>query len=57
MSVVETSQTVAGVEVPAVPTELFIGGEWRGASDDGSFEVVAPASEEHLATVAAATAD
>jgi acyl-CoA reductase-like NAD-dependent aldehyde dehydrogenase len=56
MSVVETSQTVAGVEVPAVPTELFIGGEWRGASDDGSFEVIAPASEEHLATVAAATA-
>jgi aldehyde dehydrogenase len=55
MSVVD-SQTVGGVEVPSVPTELFIGGEWRAASDDGSFEVVAPASEEHLATVASASA-
>ena len=54
MSVVETRQTVAGVEVPAVRTELFIGGEWREAADGGSFGVVAPASEEHLATVAAA---
>ena len=32
-------------------------GPWQDASDGGTFDVVAPASEEHLATVAAATAD
>jgi acyl-CoA reductase-like NAD-dependent aldehyde dehydrogenase len=54
MSVVETN-TVAGVEVPPVNTQLFIGGEWREASDGGSFEAISPTSEEHLATIAAAT--
>jgi betaine-aldehyde dehydrogenase len=47
---------VGGVDVPAVPTQLFIGGTWRDASDGSTFNVLAPASEEHLATVAAATA-
>ena len=47
--------TVSGVEVPVVPTGLFIGGTWREAGDGATFDVIAPASEEHLATVAAAS--
>ena len=47
--------TVSGVEVPVVPTGLFIGGTWREASDGATFDVIAPSSEEHLATVAAAS--
>ncbi|MCL2395572.1 MAG: aldehyde dehydrogenase family protein, partial [Acidimicrobiaceae bacterium] len=46
---------VGGVEVPDVETELFVGGRWRPATDGGTFEVVAPATEEHLATLPAAT--
>jgi acyl-CoA reductase-like NAD-dependent aldehyde dehydrogenase len=46
--------TVSGVEVPIVPTGLFIGGTWREAADGATFDVIAPSSEEHLATVAAA---
>ncbi|MBJ3775441.1 NAD-dependent succinate-semialdehyde dehydrogenase [Acuticoccus mangrovi] len=38
-------------------TELYIGGEWRGASDGGTFEVLNPATEEVIATVASATVD
>src|ERR1700730_18173037 len=55
-STLKTSATVGGGEVPAVPTELFIGGEWRDAADGETFDVVAPSTEEHLATVAAASA-
>jgi acyl-CoA reductase-like NAD-dependent aldehyde dehydrogenase len=55
-STLKTSATVGGVEVPAVPTGLFIGGEWRDAADGETFDVVAPSTEEHLATVAAASA-
>ncbi|MGH2851226.1 MAG: aldehyde dehydrogenase family protein [Solirubrobacteraceae bacterium] len=47
--------TVSGVEVPVVPTGLFIGGTWREASDGATFDVIAPSSEEQLATVAAAS--
>ena len=47
--------TVSGVEVPVVPTGLFIGGTWREAGDGATFDVIAPSSEEHLATVAAAS--
>jgi succinate-semialdehyde dehydrogenase/glutarate-semialdehyde dehydrogenase len=36
-------------------TELFIGGEWRPASDGGTFPVIDPASEELIAEVASAT--
>ena len=53
-STLKTSATVNGVEVPAVPTGLFIGGEWRDAAGGETFDVVSPSSEEHLATVAAA---
>ena len=57
MSTVQGSQTVCGVAVPALHTELFIGGEWVQAAGGATFEVIAPASEEHLATVAAASGD
>lgn len=44
-------------ELPAgVPTTLFIGGEWRQASDATSFPVENPATGEVLAQVADATA-
>jgi betaine-aldehyde dehydrogenase len=55
MSTLKLSSTAVGVEVPDVPTGLFIGGEWRDAADGETFEVVAPSTEEHLATVASAT--
>jgi acyl-CoA reductase-like NAD-dependent aldehyde dehydrogenase len=53
----QTTGAVGGVAVPDIPTQLFVGGEWRDASDGATFDVVAPASEEHLATVAAASED
>src|SRR5579872_600130 len=53
-STLKTSTVVGGVEVPDVPTGLFIGGDWRDAAGGETFDVVAPSFEEHLATVAAA---
>jgi acyl-CoA reductase-like NAD-dependent aldehyde dehydrogenase len=44
------------VHLPDVRTQLFIDGEWREPIDGGSFEVIAPASEEVLAQVSAAGA-
>jgi succinate-semialdehyde dehydrogenase/glutarate-semialdehyde dehydrogenase len=38
-----------------VPTQLYIGGEWRDASDGASFAVENPATGETLATVASGT--
>jgi succinate-semialdehyde dehydrogenase/glutarate-semialdehyde dehydrogenase len=38
-----------------VPTRLYIGGEWRDASDSGEFEVLNPATGELLAKVANGT--
>jgi acyl-CoA reductase-like NAD-dependent aldehyde dehydrogenase len=55
MSGIETGAVVGGVAVPDVPTQLFIGGAWRDASDGSTFDVVAPSTEQHLATVAAAS--
>jgi acyl-CoA reductase-like NAD-dependent aldehyde dehydrogenase len=49
------SAVISGVAVPDVPTQLFVDGEWRDASDGATFDVIAPASEEQLATVAAAS--
>ncbi len=49
------SGVIGGVPVPSVPTQLFIGGGWRDAADGSTFDVVAPASEDHLASVASAT--
>ena len=38
-----------------VPTQLFLGGEWRDASDGATFEVDNPATGEVIATVASAS--
>ncbi|HEY2226652.1 MAG TPA: NAD-dependent succinate-semialdehyde dehydrogenase [Xanthobacteraceae bacterium] len=40
-----------------VPTDLWIGGKWRKASDQGRFDVVDPATENKIASVASATVD
>jgi acyl-CoA reductase-like NAD-dependent aldehyde dehydrogenase len=46
------------VELPRLRRGLFIGGAWREESAGGAtFDVVAPASEEHLATLPAASAE
>ena len=39
------------------PTQLFLNGEWRDASDGATFDVVDPATGEVIAKVADATAD
>jgi acyl-CoA reductase-like NAD-dependent aldehyde dehydrogenase len=57
VSTVSTVADIDGITVPRVNTQLFVGGRWHDASDGGTFDVVAPASEAHLATVAAATED
>ncbi|HEY6831695.1 MAG TPA: NAD-dependent succinate-semialdehyde dehydrogenase [Pseudolabrys sp.] len=40
-----------------VPTDLWIGGKWRKASAGGRFDVVDPATEKTIASVASATVD
>src|SRR5438105_10600210 len=40
-----------------VPTDLWIGGKWRKASDGGRFDVLDPASENRVASVARATVE
>ena len=40
-----------------VPTGLLINGEWRDASDGGTFDVLDPATGEKLATLASATSE
>ncbi|MDQ3152433.1 MAG: NAD-dependent succinate-semialdehyde dehydrogenase [Actinomycetota bacterium] len=44
-------------KIDAVPKDLFIGGQWRGASGSGTFGVQDPATEENLAEVADGRAD
>ena len=43
--------------IPNVPTELFLGGEWRDASDGRTFDVDNPATGEIIASVASATVE
>jgi betaine-aldehyde dehydrogenase len=43
-------------QLPDVRRQLLIDGHWCDASDGATFEVIAPASEERIATVAAASA-
>jgi succinate-semialdehyde dehydrogenase/glutarate-semialdehyde dehydrogenase len=38
-----------------VPTDLYIGGKWRKASDNQRFDVIDPATEKKVASVASAT--
>jgi succinate-semialdehyde dehydrogenase/glutarate-semialdehyde dehydrogenase len=40
-----------------VPTDLWIGGKWRDASDGGRFDVMDPATENKVASVASATVE
>jgi succinate-semialdehyde dehydrogenase / glutarate-semialdehyde dehydrogenase len=40
-----------------VPTDLWIGGQWRKASDGARFDVFDPATENKIASVASATVD
>jgi succinate-semialdehyde dehydrogenase/glutarate-semialdehyde dehydrogenase len=40
-----------------VPTDLWIGGRWRKASDGGRFDVIDPATENKIASVASATVE
>ena len=40
-----------------VPTDLWIGGKWRQASDQGRFDVIDPATENTIASVASATVE
>jgi len=40
-----------------VPTDLWIGGQWRKASDGKRFDVIDPATENLVASVASATVD
>jgi succinate-semialdehyde dehydrogenase/glutarate-semialdehyde dehydrogenase len=40
-----------------VPTDLWIGGKWRKASDGARFDVIDPATENTIASVASATVD
>jgi len=39
------------------PTRLYIGGEWRDASDGAKFDVIEPATEQKLAAVASASVE
>ena len=40
-----------------VPTDLWIGGKWRKSSDNGRFDVIDPATERKIASVASATVE
>ena len=40
-----------------VPTDLWIGGKWKKASDGGRFDVIDPATEKTIASVASATVE
>ena len=40
-----------------VPTDLWIGGQWRKSSDNSRFDVIDPATENTIITVASATVD
>jgi succinate-semialdehyde dehydrogenase/glutarate-semialdehyde dehydrogenase len=40
-----------------VPTDLWIGGKWRKSSDNQRFDVIDPATEKTIASVASATVD
>jgi succinate-semialdehyde dehydrogenase/glutarate-semialdehyde dehydrogenase len=40
-----------------VPTDLWIGGEWRKSSDQSRFDVIDPATENVITSVASATVD
>ena len=55
MSTITQDQERTALE--KVPTQLFIGGEWRDASGGGTLDVEDPATGEAIAAVADATPD
>src|SRR6201991_92950 len=40
-----------------VPTDLWIGGKWKKSSDNSRFDVIDPATEQKIASVASASVD
>ena len=40
-----------------VPTDLWIGGKWKKSSDGARFDVIDPATERKIASVASASVD
>ena len=40
-----------------VPTDLYIGGKWRKSSDNQRFDVIDPATEKTVASVASASVE
>ena len=40
-----------------VPTDLWIGGKWKKSSDNSRFDVIDPATERTIASVASASVD
>ena len=52
-----TPTTNRGDVVENAPTDLYVGGSWRPASDGARFDVHDPATAETIASVAAATVD
>src|ERR1043166_6338118 len=40
-----------------VPTDLWIGGKWKKSSDGARFDVIDPATERKIASVASASID
>ena len=40
-----------------VPTDLWIGGKWRKSSDNARFDVIDPATEKKIASVASASVE
>src|SRR5262245_11882817 len=40
-----------------VPTDLWIGGKWRKASDNQRFDVIDPATEDKITSVASASVE
>src|ERR1043166_739011 len=40
-----------------VPTDLWIGGKWKKSSDGARFDVIDPATEQKIASVASASID
>ena len=40
-----------------VPTDLWIGGKWRKASDGARFDVIDPATENKITSVASASVE
>ncbi|MCP2638455.1 aldehyde dehydrogenase family protein [Microbacterium sp. HD4P20] len=55
MTITETSATASSSTTAFPPGRLFIGGQWRDASDGGRMDVTAPATGRKLTDVAKAT--